>query len=220
MRAQAQTFFGPLVFPTPAHSRFPLLTHRPVRCSNPASISKRGGNLRKSPVGRSIAITFCAGLFATPAFAQTTCAALGGYLASQPNISQFVQPPPAAQVPVPFTTLVPATPTPPNAARCEAKFIYSARGGPASGYAVGQNQRIGIVVGFPLNTFDGGSGAVQGAWNGKVRNIGGGGLQGNLSSITAATNTGYVCSNIDIQDTHELNYGTLEDFLVKNIHQQ
>src|SRR5256885_2904587 len=161
-----------------------------------------------------------------------SCAALGSYLATQPNLSQFVPPPPAAQVPVPFTALVPATPTPPNAARCEAKFIYSARGGPASGYAVGQNQRIGIVVGFPLNTLDGGSGAVQGAWNGKVRNIGGGGLQGNLSSITAATNTGYVGSNTDtghptgspafavIQDTHELNYGTLDDFLVESIHQQ
>lgn len=174
-------------------------------------------------------IAFGGSLFATPALAQMTCAALGSYLATQPNISQFVPPPPAVQVPVPFTTLVPATSTPPNAARCEAKFIYSARGGPASGYAVGQNQRIGIVVGFPLNGFDGGA---QGAWNGKVRNIGGGGLQGNLSSITAATNTGYVGSNTDtghatgsptfavIQDTHELNYGTLDDFLVESIHQQ
>src|SRR6266853_2797100 len=179
------------------------------------------------------AIALGASLFATPALAQMTCAALGGYLATQPNISQFVPPPPAAQVPVPFSTLVPATSTPPNAARCEAKFIYSARGGPASGYAVGQNQRIGIVVGFPLNTFDGGSGAVQGAWNGKVRNIGGGGLQGNLSSITAATNTGYVGSNTDtghptqdnpnfavIQETHELNLGRLDDFLRGSIHQQ
>ncbi len=178
------------------------------------------------------AIALGASLFATPALAQMTCAALGSYLATQPNISQFVPPPPVTQVPVPFTSLVPATSTPPNAARCEAKFIYSARSGPADGYAVGQNQRIGIVVGFPLNTFDGGSGAVQGAWNGKVRNIGGGGLQGNLSSITAATNTGYVGSNTDtghptgspafavIQDTHELNYGTLDDFLVESIHQQ
>ena len=56
--------------------------------------------MRRNPVGRSIAITFCAGLFATPAFAQMTCAALGSYLASQPKISQFVPPPPAAQVPV------------------------------------------------------------------------------------------------------------------------
>ena len=165
--------------------------------------------------------------------AEMTCAQLGTYLATQPHISQFV-PPPTAQVPnpaaLPFTQLIAASGT--NAARCEANFIYSDRGGPAFGYAVGQNQRIGIRVGFPLNVADGGSGGVQGAWNGKVRNIGGGGLQGNLSNITAATNTRYVGSNTDtghptgsptfavIQDTHQLNYGTLNDFLVESIHQQ
>src|SRR5258705_10362140 len=176
---------------------------------------------------RLLILCAIAGFAPAIASAEMSCAALGSYRATQPNLSQFVPPPPAAQVPVPFTALVPAAP--PNAARCEAKFIYSARGGPASGYAVGQNQRIGIVVGFPLNTFDGGSG---GTWNGKVRNIGGGGLQGNLSSIAAATNTGYVGSNTDtghptgspafagIQDTHGLNYGTLGDFLVESIHQQ
>src|SRR5260370_26929682 len=136
------------------------------------------------------AIALGASLFATPALAQMTCAALGSYLATQPNISKSA-PPPTVQVPspapVPFTPLAAATTTPPNAARCEAKFIFSSRGGPPNGYAVGQNQRIGIVVGFPLNTLDGGSGAVQGAWNGKVRNIGGGGLQGGLSSVTNAT---------------------------------
>ena len=124
---------------------------------------------------RSIAIVIGA-LSAAPAFAQMSCADLGSYLATQPNLSQFVPPPPAAQVPVPFTQLIAASGS--NAARCEANFIYSARGGPADGYAVGQNQRIGIRVGFPLNSLDGGSGGVQGAWNGKVRNIGGGGLGG------------------------------------------
>lgn len=164
------------------------------------------------------------------AMAQMSCSALGSYLATLPQLSQYVPPPPAAQVPVAFTQLIPASGT--NAARCEANFIFSGRGGPDAGYAVGQNQRIGIRVGFPLNTLDGGAGGVQGAWNGKVRNIGGGGLAGSLSSITAATNTGYVGSNTDtghpggsptfavIQDTHELNYGTLDDFLVESIHQQ
>ncbi|HZD20988.1 MAG TPA: tannase/feruloyl esterase family alpha/beta hydrolase, partial [Burkholderiales bacterium] len=167
------------------------------------------------------------------ALAQMSCAALGSYLATQQHISQYT-PPPSAQVPNPapllFTQLIAAAGT--NAARCEANFIYSGRGGPANGYAVGQDQRIGIRVGFPLNSADGGSGRAQGAWNGKVRNIGGGGLAGSLSSITAATNTGYVGSNTDtghpggsptfavIQDTHELNYGTLDDFLVESIHQQ
>ena len=184
---------------------------------------------------RRVLLVLCAiaGFAPAIALAEMSCSALGSYLATQPNISQYV-PPPTPQVPspapVPFTTSVAASGT--NAARCEANFIYSAKGGPADGYAVGQNQRIGIRVGFPLNTMDGGSGGVQGAWNGKVRNIGGGGLQGTLSSITAATNTGYVGSNTDtghptgspafavIQDTHELNYGTLDDFLVESIHQQ
>jgi hypothetical protein len=159
------------------------------------------------------------------AMAQMSCSQLGTYLGTQPNISQYTVP--GAATPLPFTQLVAASG--PNAARCEANFNYSDRGGPAAGYAVGQNQRIGIRVGFPLNSADGGA---PNAWNGKVRNIGGGGLQGNLSAITAATNTGYVGSNTDtghatgsptfavIQDTHELNYGTLDDFLVESIHQQ
>jgi tannase/feruloyl esterase len=182
----------------------------------------------------SSAIAVCAMAVAPAAFAAMTCAQLGSYLATQPHISQYTAP--GATVPLPFTALIPATTTtPPNAARCEANFIYSAKGGPANGYAVGQNQRIGIRVGFPLNSVDGGAGGVQGAWNGKVRNIGGGGLQGtlgNATSMTPATNTGYVGSITDtghptgspsfavIQDTHELNYGTLDDFLVESIHQQ
>jgi hypothetical protein len=177
---------------------------------------------------RSIAIAV-AFAFAAPAYAQMSCGTLASYLATQPNVSPYVPPLPAAQVPVPFTQLL----TTNGVTRCEANFIYSSRGGPADGYAVGQSQRIGIRVGFPLNTMDGGVGGVQGAWNGKVRNIGGGGLQGGLSQVTNATNSGYVGSNTDtghptqdnpnfpvIQDTHELNYGRLDDFLRESIHQQ
>src|SRR5207244_10546032 len=109
------------------------------------------------------------------------------HLATQPNISQYVPPLPAPQVPQPFTQVI--------GTRCEANFIYSSRGGPANGYAVGQNQRIGIRVGLPLNSLDGGTGGVQGAWNGKVRNIGGGGLQGVRTAATAATNPGHGGTN-------------------------
>jgi hypothetical protein len=177
------------------------------------------------------ALALGASVFATPSYAEMSCSALGAYLASLPDLSQYVPPLPAPQVPQSFTTVVAASGT--NAARCEANFIYSARGGLAAGYAVNQNQRIGIRVGFPLNSLDGGAGGVQGAWNGKVRNIGGGGLQGQLSSVANATNTGYVGSNTDtghptqdnpnfpvIQATHELNYGRLDDFLRESIHQQ
>src|SRR5215211_5670714 len=82
------------------------------------------------------------------ALAQMTCTELGSYLASQPKVSPYVPPLPAAQVPVPFTQLIDT--------RCEANFIYSSRGGPVDGYAVGQAQRIGLRVGFPLNSLDGG----------------------------------------------------------------
>src|SRR2546430_14774488 len=89
-----------------------------------------------------------AALAPASALAQMTCAALGTYLASQPNISQYIPPLPAPQGPVPYTPLI--------GTRCEANFIYSSRGGPADGYAVAQAQRIGIRVGFPLNSFDNG----------------------------------------------------------------
>jgi hypothetical protein len=179
--------------------------------------------MRREIMRRSIVIALGASFLVTPAFAQMSCTALGTYLATQPNISQYVPPLPQPQVPAPLTRI--------NGTRCEAQFIYSARGGAADGYAVGQAQRIGILVGLPLDSQD--NGGLPTAWNGKVRNVGGGGLQGGFSSITTATNAGYVASNTDtghptqdnpnfpvIQDTHELNYGRLDDFLRESIHQQ
>ena len=58
-------------------------------------------------------------------------------------------------------------------------------------------REINIRVGLPLNLEDGGSGGVQGAWNGKLRNLGGGGTVGSVGAVTAATNTGYVGSSTD-----------------------
>src|SRR5687768_1077393 len=131
------------------------------------------------------------------------------------------------------TTLVPAAGN--NPAYCRVDFVVSERGGPQSGYAVGEIQRIGLRVGLPANTLDGGTGggaAGQGAWNGKVRNLGGGGLVGAVGSVTAATNAGYVGSSTDsghtgnnpsfgvIQDTHELNLGKIEDFFSESLRLQ
>ena len=57
-------------------------------------------------------------------------------------------------------------------------------------------QTIGIGVGLPLNSTDGGTAhnpqgytwtGVNGAWNGAVENIGGGGLQGTVPATTQAT---------------------------------
>src|SRR5437879_9938644 len=132
-------------------------------------------------------------LLAAPisALAQMSCTALGAHLATQPNISQYVPPLPAPQVPQPFTQVI--------GTRCEANFIYSSRGGPADGYAVAQAQRIGIRVGFPLNSFD--NGGLPTAWNGKVRNIGGGRQGGRRGGTTPATAAGEGCTTNDSQQT-------------------
>jgi hypothetical protein len=159
------------------------------------------------------------------AFAQATCAqlntdpALG--LAGNPTILEHT------------TTLVPAAGA--NAAYCRVDFVVSERGGPANGYAAGEVQRVGLRVGLPLNSTDGGSGGGplgQGAWNGKVRNLGGGGLVGAVGSVTNATNNRYVGSSTDsghvgnnpsfgvIQETHELDLGKIEDFFSESLRLQ
>jgi hypothetical protein len=154
-------------------------------------------------------------LFASGAAAEMTCAALGAHLASQPHVLQVAPATPLAAV---------------TGNRCEANFVYSSRGGPRYGYAVGQDQRIMLRVGLPLNALDNSGSSL---WNGKVQNLGGGGLVGNVGGVTAATNAGYVGSSTDsghpaadnpnfavIQETHELNEGRLDDFLNESIAQQ
>ena len=110
-----------------------------------------------------------------------------------------------------------------NAGYCRVDFIFSSHGGPEFGYAVGQQQRITLRVGLPLNNADGGTGGVRGAWNGKTRNLGGGGCVGSVGSVTDATNTRYVGSSTDgghvggsclfalTPDPHKLNVGLLRD---------
>jgi hypothetical protein len=154
-------------------------------------------------------------LAASSAVAEVSCNALNAHLASQPHVLQVT----------PTTPLAAVTGT-----RCEANFIYSSRGGPRHGYAVGQDQRIVLRVGLPLNAVDNSGSSL---WNGKVQNLGGGGLAGNVGGVTNATNTGYVGSSTDsghpasdnpnfavIQETHQLNEGRLDDFLNESIKQQ
>lgn len=135
----------------------------------------------------------------------------------------------------PSATIVPATGT--NAAYCNVQIQFSSKSGPGDGYAPGESQTIGIGIGLPLNSSDGGTGGVQGAWNGKVENLGGGGLIGTIGSTTAATNAGFVGSSTDgghntsqnggsagnfgvIQSSHELDTGKLTDFASEAQHQQ
>jgi hypothetical protein len=132
------------------------------------------------------------------------------------------------------SALVAATQT--NAAYCNVQLTYSAISDTAYGYAPGEAQAIRIGIGLPLNSADGGAGGVQGAWNGKIQNLGGGGLVGSVGSTTSATSDGYVGSSTDgghttaqngargtfgvIQATNELDRGKIIDYIIESIHQQ
>jgi hypothetical protein len=67
-------------------------------------------------------------------------------------------------------------------------------------YGTNADQNINIRVGLPLNSLDGGTGGVQGAWNGRTQGLGGGGCAGTLN-VNAAVNTGYVGSGTDLGHT-------------------
>jgi hypothetical protein len=146
-------------------------------------------------------------------------------------------------IPSPTAVIVPATAT--NAAYCNVQFQFSSESGPNFGYAAGESQTIGIGIGLPLNSVDGGTPsnpngaswtAVNGAWNGKIENLGGGGNVGTVGSTTVATNGGYVGSSTDgghntaqngtvanfgvIQATHQLDVGKINDLVGQSIHQQ
>ena len=64
-------------------------------------------------------------------------------------------------------------------------------------YGTNPTENINIVVGLPLSFADGGSGAVQGAWNGRTQGLGGGGCTGNLDPTPAVVG-GYVGSGTDL----------------------
>lgn len=77
-----------------------------------------------------------------------------------------------------------------NASYCQVDVLY--------GTSAAQN--INVRVGLPLNALDGGTGGVQGAWNGRTQGIGGGGCSGSLN-VLAPVNAGYVGSGSDTGHT-------------------
>ncbi len=131
----------------------------------------------------------------------------------------------------PTSTIVPAGSG--HAAYCEVNFTYSSRGYPEYPYAPTPPynvQQAKIRVGLPLNSTDGGSGGVQGAWNGRTQGLGGGGCVGSVGSVTSATDAGYVGSSTDAGHVgssclfafngtgpNKLNIGLLEDFIVDSL---
>ena len=97
-------------------------------------------------------------------------------------------------------------------------------------YGSNVNENINIVVGLPLSVADGGSGGIQGAWNGRTEGLGGGGCSGNLI-VTPATDAGYVGSGTDLGHSGgdcepgvnadgTYNYQFIQDFIRIAIKQQ
>jgi hypothetical protein len=121
----------------------------------------------------------------------------------------------------------------PHASYCLVNITVSELSGPKDGYLPGQKQAINIGIGLPLSAADGGAGRVQGAWNQRIEDLGGGGYAGTVGNVTGATDVGYVGSSTDTghpssaqgffalnvpQDT--LNFGLINDFAFNGIHQQ
>jgi len=73
-----------------------------------------------------------------------------------------------------------------NVAYCQVNILFGTN----------PNQNINVRVGLPLNSLDGGTGGVEGAWNGRTQGIGGGGCSGSLN-VNGPVNTGYVGSGND-----------------------
>jgi len=139
------------------------------------------------------AVAFAAALAAAPVFAHRgppptpICIDLANNptwgLAGNPAISGLT------------AVITPATAT--NAAHCQVDFTDVSLEGRFWGYMHGQTSKFRIRVGLPLNANDGGTGGVQGAWNGKIQSRGNGGFAGNVSAVTPATNGGYVGTGTD-----------------------
>jgi len=115
-------------------------------------------------------------------------------------------------------------------AYCRVDFTFSGESGPSAGYLPGQSQHLIIRVGLPPNSVDITAGAVP--WNGKNRDIGGGGFAGAVGAVTSSTNLGYVGTSTDtghsaaqggsfaLNPDGTLNVGLIEDFASDGIHEQ
>ena len=127
----------------------------------------------------------------------------------------------------------------PNVAYCQVQLLWGRTA----------QENINITVGLPLNSRDGGSGGVQGAWNGRTQGVGGGGCAGALNQPPsppypapgppgtlngaglAAVNTGYVGSGTDlghaggdctpgVNPDQTYNFTFIDDFIRVAIKQQ
>jgi hypothetical protein len=107
-----------------------------------------------------------------------------------------------------------------NASYCQVNILYGENA----------NQNINIRVGLPLNAQDGGTGGVQGAWNGRTQGIGGGGCSGsvnvvgpvNARYVGSGNDTGHVGGNcepgVNLDGTYNLQF--INDFIRNGMKQQ
>jgi pimeloyl-ACP methyl ester carboxylesterase len=160
-----------------------------------------------SSVARKIVlIAFLIGLASIPVMASPNCATLVNGLTDNSGIKS------ASSIVVAAAGR--------NAAYCQVNLLYGTN----------PDQNIHIRVGLPLNSSDGGSGGVQGAWNGRTEGLGGGGCSGNLN-VTLAVNEGYVGSGTDLghsggdcepgvnaDGTYNMQF--IQDFIRNSIEQQ
>jgi hypothetical protein len=121
-----------------------------------------------------------------------------------------------------------------NTPYCRVDFTFSGESGPSAGYLPGQSQQLKIRVGLPPNSVDLTNPTATGAvsWNGKNRDLGGGGYAGAVGGVTSSTNLGYVGTSTDtghsaalggsfaLNPDGTLNYGLIEDFASDGIHEQ
>ncbi len=111
-------------------------------------------------------------------------------------------------------------PSGPNKSYCQVNVLYG----------TSPEQNINIRVGLPLNSLDGGTGGIQGAWNGRTQGVGGGGCAGSFN-VLGPVNAGYVGSGTDaghsggdcepgvnLDGTYNLQF--IEDFIRNAIKQQ
>ena len=116
------------------------------------------------------------------------------------------------------STIIPASG--PNRGHCQVNVLYGES----------PEQNINVRVGLPLNSVDGGTGGVQGAWNGRTQGIGGGGCSGSLN-VVAPVNVGYVGSGTDtghtggncepgVNEDGTYNLQFIDDFIRNGIKQQ
>ena len=173
--------------------------------------------------GKLVLLSWAAALMASAAFipsvahSATNCTGLQAQLLANSDITAAT------------SVLTPAAGS--NLAYCQVNITVSDLAGPEDGYQPGQKQQIKIRIGLPPNAADGGSGGVQGNWNGRIEDLGGGGYAGAVGSVTGATNAGYVGSSTDtghsggsgsfaLNPDNTLNWGLINDFAFNGIHAQ